>query len=231
LGRDVIWREIGYCVCHQLASRTPEVGGHPLPVCARCAGIYLGFVLSILVQIALARGQRRSGSPPVWAAVVAGLGCGAMGIDAVSSLAGWRETTNTIRLVTGALAGSAAAVVLYALVHQVLWPRRDTRRPVGWTPLYLVILWAPAGVLPFVIGLGSPEWVGWLAVIASSAGIVAMWTAVNAVLLGVLLPWKGGVDRMLSAPTILGISFGATVVELWMAHLMHTWLYRAAGLM
>lgn len=32
----------GSVVCHQRAERSFSIGGSPMPVCARCAGIYLG---------------------------------------------------------------------------------------------------------------------------------------------------------------------------------------------
>jgi uncharacterized membrane protein len=39
---------IGRGVCHQLPGRSFTAGGLFLPVCARCAGIYLGLFLSFL---------------------------------------------------------------------------------------------------------------------------------------------------------------------------------------
>jgi len=37
-------------VCHQLAERSLEVAGEPTAVCSRCAGLYLGGALGLLVM-------------------------------------------------------------------------------------------------------------------------------------------------------------------------------------
>src|SRR5436190_23467383 len=40
---------LGFGVCHQLVSHSFVIGGHPLPVCARCTGIYLGALVGLLM--------------------------------------------------------------------------------------------------------------------------------------------------------------------------------------
>lgn len=34
-------------VCHQLPSRSPQIGGVPVALCDRCSGIYLGLVVGV----------------------------------------------------------------------------------------------------------------------------------------------------------------------------------------
>jgi hypothetical protein len=50
----------GRVVCHQRPERSFVAAGHPLPVCARCTGIYAGAPLACLLALALpgARGRR-----------------------------------------------------------------------------------------------------------------------------------------------------------------------------
>jgi uncharacterized membrane protein len=43
---------IGSAVCHQLPARSFWLWGRPLPVCARCAGIYVGAAAAALVWVA-----------------------------------------------------------------------------------------------------------------------------------------------------------------------------------
>ena len=38
----------GAVVCHQKAERSFSLAGQPLPVCARCTGIYVGAALTVL---------------------------------------------------------------------------------------------------------------------------------------------------------------------------------------
>jgi uncharacterized membrane protein len=45
-------------LCHQLARRSLELAGHPLTVCARCTGLYLGGLLGLVVSVAAGWGGR-----------------------------------------------------------------------------------------------------------------------------------------------------------------------------
>ncbi len=51
-GRNSPWGGFFYLifapVCHQIAARSFSLAGHPLAVCARCLGIYLGFLCGSL---------------------------------------------------------------------------------------------------------------------------------------------------------------------------------------
>lgn len=49
----------GRAVCHQRQERSFAVGGVRQPVCARCAGLYLGAPAGVACAIALARRRRR----------------------------------------------------------------------------------------------------------------------------------------------------------------------------
>jgi uncharacterized membrane protein len=41
----------GSIVCHQLPSRTFQLWSHPMPVCARCTGIYVGAALAVVALV------------------------------------------------------------------------------------------------------------------------------------------------------------------------------------
>jgi uncharacterized membrane protein len=59
------WQPVGFAVygvaqvvCHQRVERTYHFGGVPLPVCARCTGIYAGAALAALA-VGVSRWRRR----------------------------------------------------------------------------------------------------------------------------------------------------------------------------
>jgi uncharacterized membrane protein len=88
-------------LCHQIPGRSFFLSGIQLPVCARCTGIYLGgFVGSFFV---------RPRAPPPWILMAAFL---PMGIDGVTQIF-FRESTNSIRFLTGFIAGVAVLFYLY----------------------------------------------------------------------------------------------------------------------
>src|SRR5206468_12461164 len=49
-------------VCHQLPSRTFQLWSHPMPVCARCTGIYIGAALAVIAAFVSRRVEDRSGA-------------------------------------------------------------------------------------------------------------------------------------------------------------------------
>ena len=49
---------VGYAICHQIPNRSFSLGGHILPLCARCTGTYLGIAIG-LATVALLRPRAR----------------------------------------------------------------------------------------------------------------------------------------------------------------------------
>lgn len=58
-------------ICHQAANRSFQIYGHPLAVCARCTGIYGGFLIGVILYPFI-RGWRNTAPPPNWI-LIAGL--------------------------------------------------------------------------------------------------------------------------------------------------------------
>lgn len=50
------WLRLGFRpACHQITDRCLDLGAGPLPVCARCAGLYAGGLLGLLLPSAIGR--------------------------------------------------------------------------------------------------------------------------------------------------------------------------------
>ncbi|MDT7542305.1 MAG: hypothetical protein QOE33_2209 [Acidobacteriota bacterium] len=96
-------------LCHQLPERSFYVGGHPLAVCARCAGVYVGYAVCLALY-PLARNLRRTDTPRRAWLVAASLPCVA---DFLVNFTGLWYNTHASRAVTGALFGASA--VFYTL--------------------------------------------------------------------------------------------------------------------
>lgn len=88
-------------LCHGIASHSLTLAGTPMPLCARCSGIYLGMLAGIatarFIRPAIVRMTKSS-------VIVFAL---PMLIDGGTQALGIRTSTNELRLVTGLLAGFA----------------------------------------------------------------------------------------------------------------------------
>jgi Predicted membrane protein (DUF2085) len=98
----------GRVVCHQRPERSFAADGHPLPVCARCTGIYAGAPLACLLAVALPRGRARR--LWAWARTPRGLLAAALP-TAVSVVVEWATgwTDPGLRAATGAVLGFVGA--------------------------------------------------------------------------------------------------------------------------
>lgn len=133
---------IGYAICHQIVARSFLIEADPMPLCARCTGIYLGVAAALI--LALVRGRVRVGRvPPLPILLVFGVFVAFMGIDGVNSyfhlfpgFTGIYEPNNTLRLVSGMLCGIAVGTVLLPMFNRAVWAEVDSRRVLdGWADL------------------------------------------------------------------------------------------------
>ena len=92
--------------CHQMPHRTLHIAGEPMAVCARCFALAAGLAATgIAVGRAWAFGHRVR--VPAWAIALAAV---PMALDGFSQLFGFRESTNTLRVLTGLLLGAAVSL-------------------------------------------------------------------------------------------------------------------------
>lgn len=150
---DQVLHFFGYAVCHCLPSRTLTVGGHLLPVCSRCTGIYIGIAATYIFLISR-RGFKVNALPSLWASLAVAAMLLPMSVDGVSSYLGLRETTNMLRFLTGLVAGAALPIFAFPLLSPELivgGGKRGVVRPFGgpWDGVIWLGLLAAAGALVF----------------------------------------------------------------------------------
>ena len=108
-------------LCHQMAERSFHLGNYPHAVCARCFGLYGGFVLSIVVYPLVRPLDQTSVPGRAWL-IAAAL---PTTIDWALGYAGLWENTHLSRSITGALLGAVS--VLYIMPGLVDLSRLDWR--------------------------------------------------------------------------------------------------------
>lgn len=84
--------------CHQIPERCFHIAGHPLAVCARCLGVYLGFFLGALIY----PWRRRDALPSLAALAVFSL---PMALDVAGNLFQFWTSPLGLRLAAGGVWG------------------------------------------------------------------------------------------------------------------------------
>ena len=142
---------IGYAVCHRIDLRSFHLGDRPLPLCARCSGMYLGALLTLIYYTLI---RPRAGLYPnrriVAVFVLFGFVWALDGLNSYMHLfpsaPHLYRPSNTLRVITGSLIGVALATLVYPVFNQTMW-REWKHEPV------LRSLWELMKLLVLVVGL------------------------------------------------------------------------------
>lgn len=177
---------VGYAVCHRIEVRSFHIHDRPLPLCARCSGLFLGAVLGLVYQIT--RG-RKGKMPPIPILVVFGIMALSWVLDGFNSFLmlvpgnpSVYQTQNWTRLVTGTGMGLAISAILLPSFIQTMFTRWEDASALGnwqhvgglaviaaimdvlilleipWI-LYPLSLFSAAGVLVLLVMIYSMVWV------------------------------------------------------------------------
>ena len=118
-------RFLGYAVCHQIEARSFFYHDLQSPLCARCTGMYLGGLLTLVYQ---AFQGRKGHFPPVWVSVILGILFIWFGVDGTNSFLHFfpglelgYQPSNLFRLITGTGVGLGIGAILSPLFNQTAW--------------------------------------------------------------------------------------------------------------
>jgi uncharacterized membrane protein len=178
----------GHGFCHQIPARSFEAGGLVFSACSRDTGIYLGFFFTVVVGFVMyARSQEKPAELPHAAyLVILALFIVPMAFDGLSSYAGIRPTTNTIRYITGFLTGTAAGTIVTPLLFAIHSKAVSTKRFLAKPSLIAIHL-----VASFVLGalfFISYPYLGIISPFFSVAAFLCIVISVNVVLVTLIKP-------------------------------------------
>lgn len=208
---------MGFGVCHQISTHSYFIGGHQLPLCSRCSGIYLGALASVGMLIFLRR--KASGLPVGHMLAILGVFFGAMVVDGLDSTlqtfgSAIYDTNNLIRLFTGALSGIAVAFMVYPVFNLSLWnPSVTKRESVLEQPFELVGYMVVAGVLVALL-LAADDWLYYPIAILSVAGMLTLLTMANIMIVLIATRREGAYITMSAALTPILLGLFLSLVEL-----------------
>ncbi|MFL6247679.1 MAG: DUF2085 domain-containing protein [Thermoanaerobaculia bacterium] len=111
-GASMQWRVLFRFMCHGRVERCLELFSTPMPICARCTGIYLGLIAGLLAFPFMRWLRERTMRVIAFIAIVP------LGLDGVTQLLGFRESVNPLRVATGLIAGMAFGLWILSAVER-----------------------------------------------------------------------------------------------------------------
>lgn len=211
---------VGYAICHRIEARSFHVHDRPLPLCARCTGIYLGVMAGLAVFAG--SGRLRAGRlPPVRVlAVLVPLGA-TYAIDGLNSYLTLfefysppYEPRNSLRLVTGLAFGLAMIALALPVFNATVW-RMPGRGATIRSLRELAALLAILGLVAAGVMVRVPALLLFFGLV-SAAGVVVMFVLVGGVLFVTLARRENAAERWrdLAAPALAGLAFAFAIIGL-----------------
>jgi uncharacterized membrane protein len=227
---------IAYAVCHRIAERSFHVGSIPLPLCARCTGMYLGAVTGLVYQSIL--GSKRSKAPRWGIIAVLVVFLIAFGIDGANSylyllkqvrpgilpqIPNIYIPNNTLRLLTGSGMGLGIAAMLFLAFNQSIWTDNDDTRAglPDWKAFSLLV--GIQVILDLLVLTQSPLVLYPVAII-SVLGVVLLLTMVYTIVWVMITGQENKFTKMrqLWLPILAG--FTITMIQTFGIDILRFWL-------
>jgi uncharacterized membrane protein len=111
-GASMKWRLLFRTLCHGKPERCLYLFQVPMPICARCTGIYAGVLGGLMLFRLMPWLREKTMRVVAFAALVP------LGLDGLTQLTGLRESTNPLRIATGAIAGLAFGLWILSAVER-----------------------------------------------------------------------------------------------------------------
>ena len=205
---------IGYALCHQMPDRSFFAHEHQYPLCARCTGMYLGFVTGVIFL--LLRGRTKAARLPPQPIIVLLVGfIVIMGIDGVNSTISiipnapqLYHTTNLHRIITGTLYGLALSALFPPIFNSAIWSEPSGERTIkNWRELGVLLLVA---AIEIAILLAFTDQMLIPISIITIGGILLLLSLLNSVIMLSVRKMENAVStwRQLALPLLFGLALG-----------------------
>jgi uncharacterized membrane protein len=198
---------VGYAVCHRIPSHSFTIDGRPMPLCARCSGMYLGALFGIFYQFI--QGKRRGGFARKWLIVLCLLGIPFI-VDGLNSFSGLiidnallYPPQNWIRFITGLDVGLLISMLIFPLFVQTAWQTWSPEAAISGRGAKVVIV---IGSISLIIGiLSGSSFILYPLAILSTLGVMIILTLIYTVIMLMLFKQENRYNNFIEmAPVLLG---------------------------
>lgn len=202
-----------YAVVHGVCAQQHNIilGGLQFPICARNAGIYSSFLLTVIYLYALGRG-RAGGLPPLSVGIALLAFVAIMAVDGFNSFFldlgqfNLYQPDNRLRTITGMGMGVSIAVMLHLVFNKTLRKNVDDFQPVlkGWGELLGMMA---INGLVLVALYGNIGFMFWPLAFIAFFGLTGVLYTVCLLLISLVLGYEGRVTelRQLARPATLAL--------------------------
>ncbi len=211
----VLYDLVSY-VCHQADSRTLSLAGRILPLCARCTGIYAGFLIAAAYQAVLpGRNGRQLPARPVSAASLVLILL--LAADGVAARWGASLPGNPARVLLGLGGGFSLSLFAVPLFNRFVRASRTDSPVIGGWKAYVPGLLVTAALSASLLSDAGAAFHLWS--MASTAGLAATYLVTNAAAAAAILRWPSrphtaGRTALLAAAVALLLAAEALLLKM-----------------
>lgn len=225
---DKLMEIVGFSVCHQLDSRSLVFGDTVTPLCSRCAGIYIGFLIAAIILFIMFR-RRQSELPPLYIMIILAVFFLSTVIDGLASYLNLYTTNNILRFSSGFLSGAAIMVVLYP-VFNFQYYKEPVKERIFRKPVTFIVFVALLTAF-IVFSLFQFEFLGNFYYYLSGISVIFTFFFVSLVMVFLIPRFSRKADRLftryLILPAVLALLMAA--LELFIAYKFHQLMVQFAA--
>ncbi len=140
----------------------------------------IGFAISAILLLKM-HPEKPDNMPQKWMLYLAGFFIGLMALDGFTSYVGIRTTTNSIRLITGMMAGYALPVFILPILNNQLWKKSSSARLLEESKKFLI--WLLVLPLAFLFVWFQPHFFGYLMPHIAFLGVMVQMVVINLLIL------------------------------------------------
>lgn len=202
---------LGYAVCHRISERSFHIIERPMPLCARCSGMYLGALVGLIFQGMLS--WRKASGPPWKLVPFFAVLFLAFALDGFNSFLHLMEINlfvyepdNLYRLITGTGMGLVIAVAVFPAFNQSVWTDAVPKPAVGsWAAFGGLLL---MGAVIVLLILSENPVILYPLALASALTVLLLLTMIYTIVWVVLLRKENSYQklRQMTIPLILGFT-------------------------
>lgn len=218
---------VGFSVCHQLDLRSLAFGDILTPLCSRCAGIYIGFMIAAIILFIMFR-KKQNNLPPLYALIILAAFFLSTIIDGLASYSGLYMTNNIIRFSTGFLCGASIMTILYPVFNFQYYReslnKRIFKRPVTFI-IFISIL-----IAFIVFTLFRFDFLGSFYYYLSGISVLFTFFFVSLVMMFLVPPFSQQAEKLFNRHLILPVVLALmlTFLEIFIAYKLHQLMVRFA---